>query len=71
MGGSPQLVTAPHQADDLHAARVGKEKNADSLEASMANWLVCVLHTGFHSVEWTQAQDIDKHRFYQANDPKK
>jgi hypothetical protein len=47
-----------------------KKKHADSLEDSIADWLVCGLHTGFRSVEWAQERDPDKHGFYRADDPK-
>jgi hypothetical protein len=46
------------------------KKHADSLEASLKDWFVCGLHTGFRSIEWAQAQDPDKHGFYRAEDPK-
>jgi uncharacterized phage-like protein YoqJ len=29
------------------------------------------LHMGFHSVQWAQERDPDKHGFYQADNPKK
>jgi hypothetical protein len=54
-----------------HLKMIAKNKHVDLLKASIADWLVCGLHTGHHSVEWAQAKDPDKHGFYWANDPKK
>jgi hypothetical protein len=48
-----------------------KKNHADLLKDSIADWLVCGLHTGFRSVEWAQERDPDKHGFYRADDPKK